>query len=241
MSWCWHPGRNLRHGVGRGAGAGDPRDCHAHWRRAGGTGTQSGALCPACWCRPTTPRPSPPLCAHGWATRRCGRRCSRRPGNAAGRWVTGPLQRQPFPTRWQELQRMCLPRAAFNHAVGRRQPCRRPPGHGAPAGRELRCQGGRCCWGGCSRSPGRPCLRPWCGNWAPDRSLTASRRSMRRALAAAAAITSSPPCAVPGAGAWWPGGWGWTFPCGGAIAAYYRSQFLNSVLPGGVLGDVHRG
>jgi len=28
---------------------------------------------------------------------------------------------------------------------------------------------------------------------------------------------------------------------GRAVAAYYRSQFLNSVLPGGVLGDVHRG
>lgn len=27
---------------------------------------------------------------------------------------------------------------------------------------------------------------------------------------------------------------------GPAIAAYYRSQFLNTVLPGGVLGDVHR-
>jgi uncharacterized membrane protein YbhN (UPF0104 family) len=27
----------------------------------------------------------------------------------------------------------------------------------------------------------------------------------------------------------------------GATAAYYRSQFLNSALPGGVLGDVHRG
>ena len=26
-----------------------------------------------------------------------------------------------------------------------------------------------------------------------------------------------------------------------AVAAHYRSQFLNSVLPGGVLGDVHRG
>lgn len=26
-----------------------------------------------------------------------------------------------------------------------------------------------------------------------------------------------------------------------AVAAYYRSQFVNSVLPGGVLGDVHRG
>ncbi len=28
---------------------------------------------------------------------------------------------------------------------------------------------------------------------------------------------------------------------GPAVGAYYRSQFLNSVLPGGVLGDVHRG
>jgi glycosyltransferase 2 family protein len=26
-----------------------------------------------------------------------------------------------------------------------------------------------------------------------------------------------------------------------AVAAYYRSQFLNSALPGGILGDVHRG
>lgn len=29
-------------------------------------------------------------------------------------------------------------------------------------------------------------------------------------------------------------------PLGSALAAYYRSQFLNSVLPGGVIGDVHR-
>lgn len=29
-------------------------------------------------------------------------------------------------------------------------------------------------------------------------------------------------------------------PIGAAVAAYYRSQFLNSTLPGGVLGDVHR-
>lgn len=28
---------------------------------------------------------------------------------------------------------------------------------------------------------------------------------------------------------------------GAAVASYYRSQFLNSTLPGGVLGDVHRG
>ncbi|WP_310529290.1 lysylphosphatidylglycerol synthase transmembrane domain-containing protein, partial [Nocardioides sp.] len=26
-----------------------------------------------------------------------------------------------------------------------------------------------------------------------------------------------------------------------AVAAYYRSQFLNATLPGGIIGDVHRG
>jgi uncharacterized membrane protein YbhN (UPF0104 family) len=36
-------------------------------------------------------------------------------------------------------------------------------------------------------------------------------------------------------------GLGVAVPLRGAIAAYYRSQFLNSALPGGVLGDVHRG
>jgi uncharacterized membrane protein YbhN (UPF0104 family) len=34
---------------------------------------------------------------------------------------------------------------------------------------------------------------------------------------------------------------GLDLPLAGATAAYYRSQFLNSALPGGVLGDVHRG
>lgn len=36
-------------------------------------------------------------------------------------------------------------------------------------------------------------------------------------------------------------GYGLRLSLRGAVAAYYRSQFLNSVLPGGVLGDVHRG
>jgi uncharacterized membrane protein YbhN (UPF0104 family) len=36
-------------------------------------------------------------------------------------------------------------------------------------------------------------------------------------------------------------GLGVGLPLGTAVAAYYRSQFLNSALPGGVLGDVHRG
>jgi uncharacterized membrane protein YbhN (UPF0104 family) len=36
-------------------------------------------------------------------------------------------------------------------------------------------------------------------------------------------------------------GLGVAVPVRAAVAAYYRSQFLNMVLPGGVLGDVHRG
>src|SRR5690242_6634407 len=35
-------------------------------------------------------------------------------------------------------------------------------------------------------------------------------------------------------------GLGVVLPLGPAVAAYYRSQFLNTTLPGGVLGDVHR-
>jgi glycosyltransferase 2 family protein len=37
------------------------------------------------------------------------------------------------------------------------------------------------------------------------------------------------------------GGLGVHLPLGAAVAAYYRSVFLNVTLPGGVLGDVHRG
>jgi glycosyltransferase 2 family protein len=36
-------------------------------------------------------------------------------------------------------------------------------------------------------------------------------------------------------------GLGVEVPLRSAVAAYYRSQFLNTALPGGVLGDVHRG
>ena len=36
-------------------------------------------------------------------------------------------------------------------------------------------------------------------------------------------------------------GVGLALPFGAAVAGCYRSQFLNTVLPGGVLGDVHRG
>ena len=37
------------------------------------------------------------------------------------------------------------------------------------------------------------------------------------------------------------GGLGLDLPLGTAVAAYYRSLFLNVTLPGGVVGDVHRG
>lgn len=36
-------------------------------------------------------------------------------------------------------------------------------------------------------------------------------------------------------------GLGAALPFGDAVVAYYRAQFLNATLPGGVLGDVHRG
>lgn len=36
------------------------------------------------------------------------------------------------------------------------------------------------------------------------------------------------------------GGLGVKLPLASAVAAYYRSQFLNTTLPGGVIGDVHR-
>jgi glycosyltransferase 2 family protein len=36
-------------------------------------------------------------------------------------------------------------------------------------------------------------------------------------------------------------GLGVRIPLASAVASYYRSQFLNSTLPGGVVGDVHRG
>lgn len=36
-------------------------------------------------------------------------------------------------------------------------------------------------------------------------------------------------------------GLGIAVPLRGAVSAYYRSQFLNTTLPGGVLGDLHRG
>ncbi|WP_203230513.1 lysylphosphatidylglycerol synthase domain-containing protein, partial [Segeticoccus rhizosphaerae] len=39
---------------------------------------------------------------------------------------------------------------------------------------------------------------------------------------------------------WVSAGLGSELPLRTAVAAYYRSQFLNLVLPGGVLGDVHR-
>jgi uncharacterized membrane protein YbhN (UPF0104 family) len=62
-----------------------------------------------------------------------------------------------------------------------------------------------------------------------------------RALAAAAAIAV--PTTVCCAWRWKivAGGLGIELPLPAAVAAYYRSLFLNVTLPGGVVGDVHRG
>jgi uncharacterized membrane protein YbhN (UPF0104 family) len=61
------------------------------------------------------------------------------------------------------------------------------------------------------------------------------------ALAAAAAITALTTVCY----AWrWKivaGGLGLDLSLPGAVAAYYRSLFLNAALPGGIVGDVHRG
>ena len=80
----------------------------------------------------------------------------------------------------------------------------------------------------------------WCGGWARARSWTASARSTAGALAAAAglAVLTTVCCA-----------WRWKIVARGlgvglslpaAVAAYYRSLFLNVTLPGGIVGDVHR-
>jgi glycosyltransferase 2 family protein len=62
-----------------------------------------------------------------------------------------------------------------------------------------------------------------------------------RALAAAAGITML--TTVCSAWRWRivAGGLGAHLPLGPAVAAYYRALFLNVTLPGGVVGDVHRG
>jgi uncharacterized membrane protein YbhN (UPF0104 family) len=62
-----------------------------------------------------------------------------------------------------------------------------------------------------------------------------------RALAEAAGITLL--CTVCAAWRWKTvaGGLGADLPLPAAVAAYYRSMFLNVTLPGGVVGDLHRG
>jgi glycosyltransferase 2 family protein len=61
------------------------------------------------------------------------------------------------------------------------------------------------------------------------------------ALAAAVAITSLTTLCCAWRWSLVAGGLGVDIPLRTAVIAYYRSQFLNSTLPGGVLGDVHRG
>lgn len=61
------------------------------------------------------------------------------------------------------------------------------------------------------------------------------------ALAAATAITSLTTLCCAWRWSLVAGGLGVDVPLRTAVSAYYRFQFLNSTLPGGVLGDVHRG
>jgi len=61
------------------------------------------------------------------------------------------------------------------------------------------------------------------------------------ALAAAVAITSLTTLCCAWRWSLVAGGLGVDVPLRTAVSAYYRSLFLNSMLPGGVLGDVHRG
>ena len=61
------------------------------------------------------------------------------------------------------------------------------------------------------------------------------------ALIAAVAITSLTTLCCAWRWSLVAGGLGVDVPLRTAVPAYYRSQFLNSTLPGGVLGDVHRG
>jgi glycosyltransferase 2 family protein len=75
----------------------------------------------------------------------------------------------------------------------------------------------------------------------PQPFADAFRSAGPAALAAALAITAVTTLCC----AWrWQrvaGGLGVEVPLRTAVSAYYRSQFLNATLPGGVVGDVHRG
>ena len=85
------------------------------------------------------------------------------------------------------------------------------------------------------------CSPSWSGAWATGPFLDGVRTVDGRALLAAAglAVLTTVCCA------WrWKivaGGLGVDLPLPAAVAAYYRSLFLNVTLPGGIVGDVHRG
>jgi uncharacterized membrane protein YbhN (UPF0104 family) len=71
--------------------------------------------------------------------------------------------------------------------------------------------------------------------------VDALRLTTAWALSAAVAITSLTTVCCAWRWSLVAGGLGVDIPLRTAVSAYYRSQFLNSTLPGGVLGDVHRG
>lgn len=107
--------------------------------------------------------------------------------------------------------------------------------------RGARLLGGRRTWWACARATaGVAILVLLVARLGADAFLEPLRRMDAWALAAAAAIAV--PTTVASAWRWRlvSRGLGTVLPLAAAVAACYRSQFLNTVLPGGVLGDVHR-
>jgi uncharacterized membrane protein YbhN (UPF0104 family) len=96
-------------------------------------------------------------------------------------------------------------------------------------------------WGWARRLAGTGILAVVVWRLGPGPFVAGVRRIDAGTLLAAASITAV--TTVCSAWRWRAviGGLGVDLPMRTAIRAYYRSQFLNSALPGGVVGDVHRG
>ena len=108
------------------------------------------------------------------------------------------------------------------------------PGRGMTRGHQAVVGGRAAGW------PARRSSRSSSGGWAPDRSWTDSGPSTGGRWRSRPGSASSRRCARRGAGTWSPAASASPLPLRTATAAYYRSQFLNTALPGGVLGDVDR-
>lgn len=113
--------------------------------------------------------------------------------------------------------------------------------HGMDHPRGLRLPGGRRSWWARARvTAGVAILVVLVWRLGTDAFLEPLHRIDAWSLAAAAAIAV--PTTVASAWRWRlvSRGLGTVLPLRTAVGAYYRSQLLNTVLPGGVLGDVHR-